>query len=210
MAYTYPAAPVGAIFLSSMRHQHVGQIIRNQFHWRLETNTNSRPVNIVCDALDAEMNKTGGIFKKMQSLRDLGCNLLDTAHQMISPARYAGVGYTKNVGGDIVATGINITQTAAVLTRRAVVATRRGVSSLHIPLAAADLLIDLGVLSNTVLTTVGEIGNLILNTASLGDGMSVRPVIYHRNATPLFDYIETFIVQPQVRIVRRRTVGLGE
>ena len=88
MAYTYPVAPVGAIFLSTMRHQHVGQILRNQFHWRLEQNTNNRTVNVVCDALDAEMNKVGGIFKKMQVIRDSSCVLLDTAHQMISPNRF--------------------------------------------------------------------------------------------------------------------------
>lgn len=210
MAYSYPLAPVGAIFLSTMRYQHCGQILRNQFHWRLEGNTNSRNIDVVCAALDTEMNKVGGIFKSMQVLRDGNCTLLDTAHQMISPARYAGVGFTKNVAGDEVTVGIDVTQIAAVLTRRSVQATRRGVSSLHIPLAVSDNHIDFGVLSNTALAQVGVIGNAILNTGSLGDGMSVRPVIYHRNFTPEFYYIETFIVQPQVRIVRRRTVGLGE
>jgi len=210
MAYTYPLAAVGSIFLSTMRYQCGGQILRNQFHWRLEGNTNSRNINVVCDALDVEMNKTAGIFKKMAVFRESSCTLLDTAHQHISPSRYAGIGYVKNIGGDVVSVGIQVTQLAAVLTRRSVVATRRGVSSLHMPLAADPITIDTGVVSAATLTAMGEVGNAILGTGNIGDGMSVRPIIYHRAATPLYDYIETFIVQPQVRIVRRRTVGLGE
>lgn len=210
MAYTYPVAAVGSIFLSTMRHQHVGQILRNQFHWRLEQNTNNRSIEVVYNALDTEMNKVDGIFAKMRLLREDDCVLLDTAHQHISPSRFAGKGFIKNVGGSVITAGIDVTQLAAVLTRRSVVATRRGTSSLHIPLAADPTTIDAGVLSAVSLAAVGDIGNAILNTGSLGDGISVRPIIYHRGATPLYDYIETFIVQPQVRVVRRRTVGLGE
>jgi len=210
VAYIYPAAPVGAIFLSTMRYQHAGQILRNQFHWRLEANQNTRPVNVVCDALDAEMNKLNGIFKKMQVIRESGCVLLDTAHQMIRPARYAGVGYAKNVAGDVLTIGISVTQLAAVLVRRSVNATRRGLSRIHMPIAADPGVIDNGVLSATTLTTMGEIGNAILNTTTLGDGMSVLPIVFNPGADPEYAYIQTFAVQNQVRVVRRRTVGLGE
>lgn len=210
MAYTYPAAPVGAIFLTSCRYQHVGQILRNQFHWRLEGNTNNRNIDVVCAALNTKHNEALGLFQTIDGLRDSLCNHLDTSIQMISPSRYAGVGFTRNTNGNVVNTGMDITNVAAVLTRRSVVATRRGVSSLHIPLGVDDTTIDAGVLSATTLTALGVIGNAILNTGNLGDGISVRPVIYHRGATPLYDYVETFIAQPQVRIMRRRTVGLGE
>jgi len=210
VAYTYPQAPVGAIFLTNCRYQHAGQILRNQFHWRLEQNTNNRNIDVVCAAFETELNKTAGLYKTIDLLRDGSCVHLDSGHQMISPSRYAGVGFARNQNGSVLNLGLDITQTSAVLTRRAVIATRRGVSSLHIPLGVDDTTIDAGVLSAAALTNLGAIGNVILNTASLGDGISVRPVIYHRGFAPEYHYVETFIAQPQVRIVRRRTVGLGE
>ena len=210
MAYTYPAAPVGAIYLTSLRYQWAGQILRNQFHWRLETNSNTRTIEQVYDALQAKLAAANELYAKLKANRAVECVLLDAAHQQISPSRFAGKGYTMTQAGDRAEDNMSITQIAAVLTRRSVVATRRGVSSLHMPVAVNTLVIDNGVLSAVTQTDIGAVGNAILNTGSLGDGMSVRPVIYHRNAVPVFDYIETFIVQPQVRIVRRRTVGLGE
>ena len=210
MAYTYPAAPVGAIFLTSLRYQWAGQILRNQFHWRLETNTNSRTIEQVYDALQVKLSAANELYAKLKVDRAVECVLLDAAHQQIRPSRFAGKGYTMTQAGDRVEDNMSITQICAVLTRRSVVATRRGVSSLHMPVAVNTLVIDNGVLSAAAQTNVGAVGNAILNTTSLGDGMSVRAVIYHRGAVPEYDYIETFIVQPQVRIVRRRTVGLGE
>ena len=210
MAYTYPNAAVGAIILTSLRYQWCGQILRNQFHWRLEQNTNNRSIEQLYDALQVKLSAANELYDKLKVDRAAECVLLDAAHQYIRPARFAGKGYTMNQAGSRTEDNMSITQICAVLTRRAVVATRRGVSALHMPVAVNTLVVDAGVLSAASQTNVGAVGNAILNTASLGDGMSVRPVIYHRGATPEFDYIETFIVQPQVRIVRRRTVGLGE
>lgn len=210
MAYTYPPALIGAIFLTNLRWQFAGQTLRNQFHWRLEQNTNGRTIEQVYDALHATLNVAGGLYDKMVGLADSLCVLIDAGQQQIRLDRYAGKGYLLNKPGTNVNVGIDVTQLAAVLTRRAVVATRRGVSSLHIPLSADDAMIDAGVLSAVALTRVGEVGNSILGINNLGDGMNVRPIIYHRGATPEFNYIETFIAQPQVRVVRRRTVGLGE
>lgn len=210
MAYTYPAAPVGAIFLLTCRYQMCGQILRNQFHFRLETNTNTRTINTVCDAIHTKFKAVDNLSAKMRELRDVTCVLLDTGVQQISPSRFAGVGYLENEAGNALNEGASLTQLAAVLTRRSVVATRRGVSSLHLPLANKDTFIDLGVLTADALAKIGQVGNAILNFLDMGDGITVRPIIYHRGAVPLYDYIETFIVQPQVRIMRRRTVGLGE
>ncbi len=210
MAYTYPPSVVGDIYLTNVRWQFAGQTLRNQFHWRLEQNTNARNIEQVYDALHAELNKVDGVYKKMRVIADSLCVMLDAGQQMIYPSRYAGKGFTINLGGDVVNIGLDVTQTAAVLTRRAVIATRRGVSNLHTPIAIADSTIDAGVLSASALTTLGEIGNGILGTTNLGDGMTVRPVIYHRLFNPAFHYVETFIAQSTLRVVRRRTVGLGE
>lgn len=210
MPYTYPPAPVGAIYLTNVRWQFAGQVLRNQFHWRLEQNTNGRTIEQVYDALNTALSAVGGLYDKMCGLADSLCVMLDAGQQQIRPDRYAGKGFLQNKPGTNVNVGIDVTQLAAVLTRRAVVATRRGVSSLHLPLSADDTMIDAGVLSAIALTRLGEVGNAILGIFNLGDGMTVRPVIYHRGAVPEFNYVETFIAQTQVRVVRRRTVGLGE
>jgi hypothetical protein len=210
MAYTFPQAPVGSIWLTAVSYTFANQTLRNQFHWRLEGNANNRNVDVVAAALNTHHNQVNGLFAQMKKLRDLSCNHAVTSVQMIRPDRYVGLGFAGSGGGDIVGDLLDVTQLAAVLTRRAVVATRRGRSNLHLPLAADETVIDAGILSPAAMGFLTDVGNSILNTLNLGDGISVRPIIYHRGAVPEFNYVESFITQPQVRVVRRRTVGLGE
>lgn len=211
MAYTFPVATAGMIFQVLLRMDMNNQRLLNSYHFRLVQNTSGLTVEGVADQMNIWFNTVGtGLYDTHGALRDTACTLLDAQIQVISPERYVGKGYVLNKPGQVTGTaGVETPNVAAVLTRRAVTATRRGVSSLHIPLGIAPETIVQGELSAAAKTDVGDHGNAILNATNIGIGVVLEPIVYHRGQIPLYDALGSFIVQSEVRVMRRRTVRVG-
>ena len=212
MAYSYPVATVGSVFLMTLRMTWCNQQLRNVYHFRLDQNSNNRSIDVVATALHSVANTPAtGLYATHAALRDQDCVLNDVQIQAIDPARYVAIGFALNQAGAITTLSPNLDtpNLAAVLTRRAVVATRRGVSSLHIPLAISTDTMANGSLTVAAQTDLGDHGNAILSIGSLGDGITMSSVIYHKAGNPLTNDIESFFAETTVRTMRRRTVGRG-
>ena len=210
MAYTYPIAPVNAVFLTTMRYSFVAQRLMNTFTWKLEANSTNLTVDAVANAMNVFFAGAGGLYAKLDILRDNNCVMDDIQIQMIYPNRYAASGFPRGAAGTSPdSTPMDMIHTTGVVTFRSVEATRRGVSNKHLPLAAGTTYILAGVLTNACKTALSDVGNSVLGTAAIGSGVTLSPVIYHRGVTPVTSKIESFLVNPQVRTMRRRTVGVG-
>lgn len=210
MAYTYPLAPVGAVFQVTIRMTWLLQELRNTYHFRIETNQNNRPINTVANLIDALARTAGvGLYDTHKAMRDNLCNHYGTDIQMIHPSRYASVPHVGVGAGSVVTIGQDLTFITAVITRRSVEATRRGVSSLYIPLANSDDLIDDGVLSVAGLAALNAHATAILGMITLGDGVTIRPIIYHKDIPGSVSYVENCTGNSVVRCMRRRVLGRG-
>jgi len=210
MAYQYPLAPVGSVFQMTIRMTWLLQELRNTYHFRLEANQNNRSVNIVANAIDAlAATPAVGLYATHKALRDSLCNAYGVDIQMIHPTRYASVPHIGPGNGDVVSIGSDLTFITGCITRRAVIGTRRGVSNLFIPLVNDDSIIDDGVLSVGGLNKLNLHCTAILGMINLGDGMTIRPVIYHKDLPNQVDYVEQCTANSIVRCMRRRVVGRG-
>lgn len=212
MAYQYPVPAIGSIILTTFRMTYCNQRLMNTFHWRLTANSGGLTVEGVANQLNAYFGTaTTGLYDLHCALRDVQCVLDDAQIQFIHPQRFVALGYVLNKPGTapVGEIGMEVPNVACVLTRRAVVGTRRGVSSLHIPIGLSAAQVDEGTIDPAAQTKIAAIGNSILNTGAVGNGVSVEPVIYHRGAEPVYDVIGSFIVQDTLRVMRRRTVRVG-
>lgn len=128
---------------------------------------------------------------------------------MIHPERYVAVPRIGPGGGNVAGVINDLQFLTAVLTRRSIEATRAGVSSLYIPLANSDTLSQGGLLLAPTQALLAAHGTSLMDVNLLGDGMSVRPIIYHRLTPAVVSYVAATIPRPEVRVMRRRVVGRG-
>jgi len=133
--------------------------------------------------------------------------------QKIYPERFRPT--RNNIG--LPGTRPNDAQTAnvsAVITRAGIQAGRAFVGSLHIPgVAEADQ--NGGLIGNTLFTKMGTLGSKMLNAFTDTFQATVgNPVLYHWRRPPLAyvnpSLLYTTIPQRTIRVMRRRTVGVGK
>lgn len=108
----------------------------------------------------------------------------------------------------------NTANLAQVVTRRTSFSGRSQVSDVHLPVSTAVADIVDGLLSAAQKAALDTwSGHLYQNLVLMTGTVSLAPVIYHRKVDPLvqsvWDEITTYAVQPTVRTMRRRNVGVG-
>lgn len=134
--------------------------------------------------------------------------------QPIYPIRLVYEDAVRNVAGTH-ASDTEASNQAAVITLQTEYAGRSQVSNKHIgPIPQAATVQANGELVaayKTLLTTLGDSLTSFIVVAGLG--LTMIPVIYHPNFTPpdtASDPIAEFYVHDEIRVMRRRTVRLGE
>jgi len=211
MAYTYPVAPVGAIFLTTFRMTFCGQRLINTYYHRVDANAGGLTINSLSDQMNTVFSQAGGLIPSHNALREVGCMLDRIDIQMIKPARYVQIPYVKTMPGTHTSTTglLDTPNLAAVITRRGVNATRKGVGSVHIPIP-----LDVSVINEGELTG-GYKALLTVHAAQMQADIAVpgnatlKPVIYNPTSQPDFSYIGAAFYQEYVRTMRRRTKGVG-
>lgn len=129
--------------------------------------------------------------------------------QKIRPVRFSpGVAAVADVGQDL--NNTENTNSSAVITRAASLSGRRFVGSLHLPgLAAGNM--DNGSVALGFLIKMGTLASRMLNdfTDLVGATKGV-PVLVHKTGLPADSALTRAITQQTVRVMRRRTVGVGK
>jgi len=203
----------GQIYLMSLVGDMDGQECINTFTYRAtDASDPTKTVQEVAIGLNAALSIPDGGGKRFDStylaLLPSQYVWVETWIQVVSPTRYvksvfAGGGAgTSNIDG-------HWANSAAVITRRGEEANRKNIGSVHIcfPSEAAAVA---GKVPAGYKTDMGDFATQMRATQALA-GLSVNmvPVLFHKGGTPNYSVIKSTIAQDTVRVMRRRTVGVG-
>lgn len=136
-------------------------------------------------------------------------------YQVIKPTRY--VAFKIGTSGDAGTSTFdaNTANVAFCLTSRGELAGRKYVKTSHIPMPEDSGFAVNGYVNALGLTALGNLGLKVRTTLQLINGgrtAEMVPIIFHRNglAGQNYTYIVDTIPQPTIRVMRRRTVGIGK
>jgi len=204
-------ANVGDIYALTYRGTLAAQTIMSTFAYRLQSLDGTPTVVTIYDFMDTLFNDTASNLKDL--LQDVlpdnylfvDCRIQRVATQRIDAKIYDLTPAGGNFGFD--ATTANL---AGVILRRGEVATRKSQSTLHLPYADKETGLANGLVSASYKTVAGALATYIKADKTLPTTtMVIRPVVYNRGSSPNFTAITRTAVQDTLRVMRRRTVGLG-
>lgn len=156
----------------------------------------------------------GGIRGRYLSLLPTAFSLSEIRAQVIYPTRRVLVSVTQTgQNGSNEGSG-NVTNLAGVITFRTALSGRKQISNVHVGPIPPDA-ISAGSLDAAYRLPMTELKDLLtaVLTPTGFDVASWTPCVYHRAAVapaPRYDDILTGVVQTTARVMRRRTVGVGE
>jgi len=130
--------------------------------------------------------------------------------QNIRPTRWGKFTFGDNSPGTWAADAPTA-NTSGVITRRGDLAIRKAVSTLHVPISStADVMAD-GLLTPAFKTPMTALAvEVIKSITTAGTVVTYFPVIDNGPGGADFQVITSAFVQETARVMRRRTVGLGE
>lgn len=204
---------LGEIWELRLHGSLAGQSIITVQHLRVSAITPPVTNTALNIALQAYTKAAGGFgFTALPALPDSWSGL-SVQSQRVFPLteRSANSSSTWNVVG--AAPGADTANVAQVVTRRTERAGRSEVSTGHLPCpTTADAIIagELTVAQKALLTQ--WLGAQYTTVTLLAGSVSLEPVIWHRGIPPegrFYSIITSAVIQPTVRVMRRRTVGLG-
>lgn len=204
---------VSDIFQFRMKGTLNNQATISQFNYRVMALAGVHAPNELADAINARMIIAGGVaFEALPCLPSnwTGAN---TECQRVYDKRDRSVIRTDVWAPSGTGNVANTSNLAQAITRRTDNAGRKQVSDLHLPVSTATATIINGVLSaaQVALMNTYRIA-LSVQFVLLGGDITIAPVIWHsKDANPAsnWDVITSTFVQPTVRTMRRRGVGLG-
>lgn len=128
--------------------------------------------------------------------------------QWITPVRYAYVSGTRALDTGSLAQLANTPNVAGVITRRGEIADRRNISSTHMPAIPASSY-GAGVVSGGQVALYETLLDEMLVNLTVAPGAVLYPCAFHRALPPASRVLKEGFVEPTVRVMRRRTVGVG-
>jgi hypothetical protein len=162
------------------------------------------------DAIRAKLCVAGGFMDKYKACLPSNVNALELWFQVIYPTRYI-----KYIRGDLSTGSLgsgaawtsNLTQ---VITRRTDRAGRKFHSSLYLPVDSSNDATEDGLLTGGQKTILNQFAALVDDdVVTTSPAIELTPSILHKPLTVLPDPITDAFAQPEVRVMRRRTVGRG-
>lgn len=208
MAYAYPSANVGDRFLITNVGTLCGQRIMNTWWYTLSVMIGSPNIGSVMDQLETAFIAGAGVDAKFAGCCPDNYALDETWIQPVDPIRYVKKVYARGINGSW-GENSNTANVAGVVTRRSVKATRKGVSSLHVPIAAEPSAMANGLVSNALKTKLSSLALQMEADITTLAGHVFTPIVRSGPLPLEAEPIGSCFAQAQVRIMRRRTVGLG-
>lgn len=202
MAYTVPD---GAILECTIRCTVNAQTTLSVFHYKLQDSLGLPDGDSAIDAFNLEWNDTLDFVGAYAGCMAENVDLVQLVYQWIYPTRYHRVIKAPSVlNGGLVDT-CNAPNVAQVITRSGDIADRHGIGTTHVPglgtgsYADGELLAGQKVLLDTLAG--------FMDDKYRTDTMF--PVLYNRTNPAQSRVITRAAAQSTVRVMRRRTVGVG-
>jgi hypothetical protein len=162
------------------------------------------------DDADAYLATGGGFYDKLRLCLPTNYMHRESWWQVIAPTRFAAHRFTHNEPG----TGAGLSDSpniASTITRRGDVANRANVSSLHLAVPTTVSAMANGMLLTPVLDALNDFCSYIEDDIPVATGAAtLTPVIPHMILPNASVRIDQAFPQDTVRVMRRRTVRLGE
>jgi len=203
----------GQIYLMTLVGDMDGQICLNTFCYRAQdVGDPTKTINQVASGLNAALSVPDGGGKRFDTtylnLLPAQYDWYETWIQVISPTRYVKDVFAGGGAGTSAIDG-HWANSAAVLTRRGEEANRKNISTLHICFPSEAPAVA-GKVPAAYKTDMGDFANQVKATQALAAlSVNLVPVIYHKTGTPNYSAIKSVLTQDTVRVMRRRTVGVG-
>jgi hypothetical protein len=205
-----PSLAVGDVCLVTYRGSLNSQRILNTFVYGVQAFTGTPDQSLALDALVAKLNTTGNLTDKYLNCVPADYTLAQIWAQVIRPLRWAKHIYPQGTAGN--GGNASVTSNLAMsITRRGARGRRKDVSSLHVPVSGDVSEVNGGFLQTGILISGNalalQLRTLVATTTPAVDWV---PVIF--NGPTFIDVtpITAAFAQDTVRVMRRRTVGLGE
>lgn len=201
--------PVGTIWQVGIESLVSGQRCLNILHYRTTAESTITGIADEAESVAAEMNKVNGVIPKMLACMHTSATIVRVSAQAIRNTRYARQFVEVDEDGSI-GTGSVTPNVSAVITKRTTFSGRWAVGSFHLAGIPSSQIVN-GLLDSGYKTLVSEIASEILAPLdpTVGGG-EYEPILLH----PLgqhggYTALTQADVQDTVRVMRRRTVGLG-
>lgn len=162
-------------------------------------------------ALNTQLSAPGELLQLVRNACPSDYNHVETWYQRIAPTRvvrdvFTGTGVGTNGAA-------NVSNVAAVVERRGDLANRKNISCLHVPMADIAANVVAGYVTAAMTSKLVAIGAKLITSYNLTVGAAtvvLVPCIYNKGSVPNCSYITRYYAQPTSRVMRRRTVGVGE
>lgn len=213
-------ATLGQIYNVVFVGRMFNQTLNNTLGYQITQITGSPTTQTVSDALAADIGVGAGLQAKFLACCPPSYTLVSVNIQVVAPLRLVGNRYVVSAPGTFTAdaTTANL---AAVMTRRGDVANRKNISSFHIPYANEDPDMSNGGVSDNMFTQMLALAPLLKQNRAGGGSTILSTVIINRPKrippapTPPLTIADTTPItivtgQTTVRVMRRRTVGVGK
>lgn len=186
-----------------------GQRWMNTFHYRARLAPSLPVQEAAFDAFDTQMKLTNGLEARLRNVLSTSVTIDQRWFQITKPARFA-----KYTLGGAVAGNQDVAQTTqniqAAITRRGEMGNRKSVGGIRVILGTSDDVIQNGAIEPGQIALLELLAqSMELTVVTTGAVVTWDPLVSNpANAAEFINVVQCF-VQPTVRVIRRRTVGLG-
>lgn len=202
MPYTIPS---GAILEASIQGRSAGQLTLSVFHYVLDTPGGVADGAAEIDAFNLEWNTSLDFVGVYADCCSTEFAIENIVYQWIYPNRYRRVIKTPAETAGTVSQPSFPPNVSGAITKQADVATRHGIGTLHMP-GVPNGSNDDGYVTISQKARYGALGTFLsapYRTSTL------FPVLYRRLAPNASAVVTAATVRDTMRVVRRRTVGVG-
>lgn len=197
--------------LVSFRGTLISQRVINTFTFIANPVTDPHAWDIAIDELHATITGPGSLRELFLDCVPNNYTLDEIRYQVLRPIRLAQVIKPQVAQSGNVGASALVPNNAVVIERRGDLARRADVGAVHLPAPQDVLLVNGGLITPAYKTILQAFANQMKTSyATNFGGVVLRPTVYHLNIATSITYVTQTVVQETARVMRRRTVGLGE
>jgi len=200
----------GDMALVTFRGLLCGQTIMNIFGYRIQSLTGTPTITAWATALKTALMAGGGLKSRFLACCPTQYLLRQLWVQIIAPTRYSADLFEVDEPGLFPDSQAETANVSSCLVRRGDYANRSNVSTLHIPCGTNVEMIDDGFITQNLKDAMGLLAvQVIAPVTTAGTVSTVVPVIPTGGVPAAAVNITKSFPMDTVRVMRRRTVGLG-
>lgn len=202
-------AAIGDVMLLSFSGSWHGQRVLNTFYYAI-TGIVGAPTNAAFQAaFDTAISAGGNLQAKFLACCPVSYTLTERWIQTVAPLRLVKTINASGSPGSSAApsTTANL---AAVITRKGGVANRHNIGSLHVPYGNADFGMANGIIGGVQKVAMDALAAQMTQVVTVGGLGTVTPVLWFKPSILNVAPIIQANTQTTVRVMRRRTVGVGK